>query len=144
MTTDDRFDLARFVEAQAPVYAQVRAELAAGRKTSHWMWFVFPQLRGLGRSAMAERYGLAARAEAVAYAAHPLLGARLRECTGLVLAVSAPSVQAIFGSPDDLKFRSCMTLFDAVVPGEPLFRRALVDRCGDVPDPATLERLALD
>jgi len=114
----DPHDLRRFVEAQAGVYAQARDELAAGRKQSHWMWFVFPQLRGLGRSAMAHRYGIASRAEAVAYLDHPLLGARLVECTGLM--VAAPqrlTANAILGAPDDVKFHSSMTLF-GVVAGE--------------------------
>jgi uncharacterized protein (DUF1810 family) len=111
----DPHDLRRFVEAQAGVYAQARDELAAGRKRSHWMWFVFPQLRGLGRSAMAHRYGIASRAEAVAYLDHPLLGARLIECCGLMLATpQSASANAILGSPDDLKFRSSMTLFAAI------------------------------
>jgi len=111
----DPHDLRRFVEAQADVYPQVRDELAAGRKRSHWMWFVFPQLRGLGRSAMAHRYGIAWRAEAVAYLDHPLLGTRLVECTGLMLSAPHPATaNEILGAPDDLKFRSSMTLFGAV------------------------------
>jgi len=111
----DPHQLRRFVEAQAGVYAQARDELAAGRKRGHWMWFVFPQLRGLGQSAMAHRYGIASRAEAVAYVDHALLGARLVECTSLMLAVpEGATVNAILGSPDDLKFRSSMTLFAAV------------------------------
>ena len=136
---DDPFDLQRFVAAQAPVYAQVAAELAAGRKRSHWMWFVFPQLKGLGRSAMAQHYGIASLAEARAYWAHPLLGPRLAQCTGLVLAIDGPSVHEIFGSPDDLKFRSCMTLF-AQATGEPLFTRALEKYFGGEADPRTVER----
>ena len=112
----DPHDLRRFIEAQADVYGQARDELAAGRKRSHWMWFVFPQLRGLGQSAMAHRYGIASRAEAVAYLDHPLLGARLVECTGLMLvAPQHATANAILGSPDDLKFRSSVTLFGAVV-----------------------------
>jgi len=136
---DDPFDLQRFVVAQAPVYAQVAAELAAGRKRSHWMWFVFPQLKGLGSSAMAQHYGIASLAEARAYWAHPLLGPRLAQCTGLVLAVDGRSVHEIFGSPDDLKFRSCMTLF-AQATGEPLFTRALEKYFGGEADPRTVER----
>lgn len=112
------FDLERFVEVQAPVYGQVLAELRAGEKRSHWMWFVFPQMRGLGRSAMAEQYGIGSLEEARAYLAHPVLGARLRECTGLVLAVKGKTVGEIFGSPDDLKFQSCMSLFAAAEGGE--------------------------
>ena len=118
------FDLQRFVAAQDGVYHQVLAELRAGRKTSHWMWFIFPQLRGLGHSAMAVRYGIEDRREAEAYLAHPVLGGRLRECAGLVLAVEDRSVHAIFGSPDDVKLRSSMTLFDAVE-GNGVFRQVL-------------------
>jgi len=111
----DPHDLRRFVEAQAGVYPQARDELAAGRKQSHWMWFVFPQLRGLGRSAMAHRYGVASRAEAVAYLDHPLLGTRLVECTGLMLAAPERlTANVILGAPDDLTFRSSMALFGAV------------------------------
>src|SRR6185436_9505729 len=113
----DPHDLQRFVAAQAPVYSQVRAELAAGRKRSHWMWFVFPQMRGLGASAMAHRYGIASRAEAEAYLRHPLLGPRLVECTSLMLGVAdGASANDVLGSPDDLKFRSSMTLFAALSP----------------------------
>src|SRR5450432_848167 len=109
--SDDPHDLQRFVVAQAPVYAEVRAELARGRKASHWMWFVFPQLKALGRSATALHYGIGSRAEALAYLAHPLLGARLVESTELMLASSGKSAFEILGTPDDLKFRSSMTLF---------------------------------
>ena len=108
---DDPCDLARFVLAQAPVFERVCAELAAGRKDSHWMWFIFPQLKGLGSSPTAERYGIGSLAEARAYLAHPLLGKRLRTCTQLVNRVEGRTAQAIFGYPDYLKFRSCMTLF---------------------------------
>jgi uncharacterized protein (DUF1810 family) len=137
---DDPFGLQRFVDAQRPVYAQVCAELAAGRKTSHWMWFVFPQLKGLGMSAMAQHYGIGSLAEAQAYWAHPLLGPRLAECTKLVLAVEGRSAHEIFGPPDDLKFRSCMTLF-AQATGDPLFGRALGKLFDGQPDPATLRML---
>ncbi|RDI27001.1 uncharacterized protein (DUF1810 family) [Pseudacidovorax intermedius] len=138
----DAFDLARFVDAQVPVYAQVQAELATGRKRSHWMWFVFPQLAGLGRSAMAQRYAIGSREEAVAYLAHPLLCARLRECSALVLSAPGPAIDDILGPPDDLKFRSCMTLFDAVAPaGETLFAQCLKRFFGGERDPATLARL---
>ncbi len=136
-------DLERFVEAQDMVYQDVRRELAAGRKATHWMWFVFPQLRGLGRSATAHYYGIGSPDEAVAYVRHPVLGARLRECVDLVLAVDDSSAHAIFGSPDDLKFRSSMTLFAAIAPSEPLFRRALDKYFGGEPDPATAELLRL-
>ena len=137
---DDPFDLRRFVDAQAPVYAQACAELAAGRKASHWMWFVFPQLKGLGRSATAQRYGIGSIAEARAYWAHPLLGPRLKQCTELVLAVDGRSANDLFGPPDDLKFRSCMTLF-AQATGEPVFGRALEKYFAADPDPATLALL---
>jgi uncharacterized protein (DUF1810 family) len=108
---DDRYDLERYVQAQQPLYGQVCAELAAGSKRSHWMWFIFPQLHGLGSSATAQRFAIGSLDEARAYLAHPLLGARLRECTHLVNGIEARSARAIFGYPDYLKFRSCMTLF---------------------------------
>src|SRR5260370_30334686 len=108
---DDRYDLTRFVAAQEPLFDRVRAELTGGRKESHWMWFVFPQLQGLGSSATARRYALACIEEARAYLAHPLLGARLRECTRLLNRIEGRTVEEIFGYPDHLKFRSCMTLF---------------------------------
>jgi len=125
MTDAGRFDPQRFLDVQAPVVDAVRAELARGRKTSHWMWFVFPQLAGLGRSAMAQRYALASLDEAKAYAAHPVLGARLRELAGLVLTHTGRSAHEIFGWPDDVKFHSCMTLFARAAPDEPVFRAAL-------------------
>src|SRR5215475_1100042 len=109
MTTS--FDLERFIQAQNPVYSRVLTELSAGRKQSHWMWFIFPQVAGLGFSAMSQRYAIASREEAETYLAHDLLGPRLIECTGLVLAVKGRTINAIFGSPDDAKFRSSMTLF---------------------------------
>jgi uncharacterized protein (DUF1810 family) len=138
---DDPHDLQRFVAAQDPVYAQVCAELAAGAKTSHWMWFVFPQLRGLGRSATARHYGIGSRAEARAYWEHPVLGPRLRACTGLVLAVPGKTALQIFRSPDDLKFGSSMTLFAEVAPHEPLFARALDRYFSGRADPRTLALL---
>lgn len=121
----EAFELQRFVEAQAPVYARVCAELRAGRKATHWMWFVFPQIGGLGLSSMAARYAISSRGEACAYLAHPLLGARLRECTALTLGVEDRTAHEIFGSPDDLKFHSSMTLFAAVAEGEMIFDAAL-------------------
>jgi uncharacterized protein (DUF1810 family) len=135
-------DLARFVEAQRPVMDDVRAELAAGRKRTHWMWFVFPQLRGLGHSAMARHYGIASRDEAVAYLAHPVLGARLRECVELVLAVQGRTAHEIFGSPDDLKLRSCLTLFREVDGADGVFGRALARYYDGQSDPMTLQLLA--
>jgi uncharacterized protein (DUF1810 family) len=117
--------LQRFLDAQAPVYDEVLAELRAGRKTSHWMWFIFPQLRGLGHSSLAQHYGIASRAEALAYVQHPLLGARLRECMALLLAHKELSAEDIFGSIDAMKLRSCATLFAAVAPQEPVFQQVL-------------------
>ena len=134
-------DLERFVDAQHDVYETVRAELRAGRKSTHWMWFVFPQLRGLGRSATAAYFGLDSERDAVAYLAHPVLGARLRECVGIVLGVPDRTAHAIFGSPDDQKFRSSLTLFAAAAPEEPLFQQALDRYFGGAGDPVTTERL---
>lgn len=138
----DPFDLGRFLRAQEPVLPQVRRELAEGRKRSHWMWFVFPQLRGLGHSAMAQRYGIATLAEAQAYLDHPVLGPRLLDCTRLVIAVEGATIHQILGSPDDMKFRSCMTLFTRARPEQPEFRAALEKHFGGAPDPATLARLS--
>jgi uncharacterized protein (DUF1810 family) len=135
------FDLDRFVQAQKPILAQVRRELGEGLKRSHWMWFVFPQLRGLGRSAMARRYGIMSLAEARAYLEHPVLGPRLVECTGLVNRCEGRAVHQIFGSPDDLKFHSSMTLFALADPDAPAFREALAKYFGRVPDAATTEKL---
>ena len=135
------WDLERFVAAQAPIYDRALAELRAGSKQTHWMWFVFPQIAGLGRSPMARCYAIASLAEARAYLAHRVLGPRLRECTRAALA-GGRSASAVFGSPDDLKFRSSMTLFGAADPEEPLFRQALDTMCGGETDPLTLGRLA--
>ncbi len=119
-------DLQRFVDAQAAVYETVITELRTGRKRSHWMWFIFPQHRALGRSAMAIRYGLASLSEARAYLSHPVLGPRLRECVDAMLAAPAElSAHAILGSPDDLKFRSSMTIFALAAPEDPGFRAAI-------------------
>jgi uncharacterized protein (DUF1810 family) len=119
------FDLQRFVDAQSSVFAKVCAELRAGRKQTHWMWFIFPQLAGLGSSAMAARYAMSAKPEAQAYLAHGVLGPRLRLCTQLVNQVAGRSVIEIFGYPDDLKFHSSMTLFARAAPHEQLFTDAL-------------------
>ncbi len=139
---DTDFDLERFVEAQGPHIDAAKAELAAGRKRTHWMWFVFPQLRGLGRSTMARHFGLRSRADAAAFLAHPILGVRLRACVELVLAVDGRSANAIFGSPDDLKLRSCLTLFRAVDDADGVFARALDKYFDGEPDAATLQLLA--
>jgi uncharacterized protein (DUF1810 family) len=135
----DPFDLERFVTAQAPIFSAVLDEMKAGQKRSHWMWFIFPQLRGLGRSPTAEFYGLRSLEEARAYLAHPVLGPRLILCTETVLAVEGRSLQAIFGLPDDLKFCSSMTLFAlAAGEGESPFQRALDRYCGSRLDQRTV------
>ena len=133
-----------FVAAQAPVYTGVEAELRAGRKTSHWMWFVFPQLSGLGHSDMARRYALGSLGAARAYLAHPVLGPRLRHCTGLVNAVEGRSAHDIFGAPDDLKFHSSVTLFHLAAPEEGLFATALAKYFAGREDRATLDLLEGD
>lgn len=137
-------DLDRFVQAQDRVHAQVMAELTAGRKRSHWMWFVFPQLAGLGRSDTARFYGLADIREARAYGAHPVLGARLKTCSEAVLAHRRLDAHRIFGSPDDLKLCSCMTLFEVALPREPVFDAVLAHFYGGTRDAATLALLAVD
>ena len=133
-------DLQRFVDAQGRVIARVREELKAGGKKSHWIWFIFPQIAGLGRSETARRYAIASLDEAKAFAAHPVLGPRLRECTQLVLALKDRSAEAVFGHPDDLKFRSCMTLF-AHATKDPLFRQALEKFFGGEEDQETVKRI---
>ncbi len=142
---DDPYDLVRYVRAQEPVFTQACTELAAGRKESHWMWFIFPQLKGLGSSSMAQRYGIGSLEEARAYLAHPLLGERLRGCTRLVNRLEGRSAQAIFGYPDYLKFRSSMTLFARAGAGttEP-FSEALAKYFAGEEDPLTGELLASD
>jgi uncharacterized protein (DUF1810 family) len=139
---DDPVDLARFVTAQAPVFEAALGELRAGRKRSHWMWFVFPQLRGLGHSAMAQFFGLGSLEEARAYLAHPVLGARLNLCAETVLAIEGRSLNAIFGSPDDMKFGSSMTLFArAAADANSAYRRALDRYCDGRMDEPTLALL---
>jgi uncharacterized protein (DUF1810 family) len=139
MIAMDPFDLDRFVTAQSRVYPTVLAELRAADKRSHWMWFVFPQLRELGRSSTALHYGIAGLDEARAYLAHPVLGARLRECCALLLAAPADrSAHDILGSPDDLKLRSCATLFALAAPEEPLFRALLERYYAGQADPRTV------
>ena len=138
----DPFDLARFVEAQEPVFARVLAELRAGRKQSHWMWFVFPQIAGLGSSTMAVHYAIRSVAEAQAYLDHAVLGPRLERCTALANAVDGRSALDVFGSPDDMKFRSSVTLFHEAAPERAVFRAALDRYFAGRPDPETLRRLA--
>ena len=140
---NDPFDLQRFVSAQNPVFEQVCSELRQGRKESHWMWFVFPQLQGLGHSWMANKFGISSRGEAEAYLGHSILGPRLRECTRLVNLVEGRSIDQIFGYPDNLKFRSSMTLFSCVEPDSDVFVTALQKYFGGQPDRVTLERLRL-
>ena len=142
MTTPDPFQLNRFLDAQATTYTQAHDELAAGQKRSHWMWFIFPQIRGLGSSPTAQHFAISSLAEARAYLAHPTLGPRLRECTALVNAVPNRSVGQIFGYPDDLKFHSSVTLF-AEASGEDnaVFTAALAKYFDGKPDGATLARL---
>jgi uncharacterized protein (DUF1810 family) len=138
---NDPYNLQRFVEAQEPVYERVRAELRNGRKESHWMWFIFPQIEGLGSSPMARKFAIASRGEAQAYLDHPLLGPRLRECARLVTGVPDGAIGDILGYPDDIKFCSSMTLFAkvAAVPGD--FIAALDKFYGGEFDPTTVERL---
>ncbi|AOI62049.1 DUF1810 domain-containing protein [Burkholderia diffusa] len=138
---NDPYDLQRFVDAQDPVYAQVCDELKSGLKRSHWMWFVFPQIEGLGDSAMAQRYAISTLAEAVAYLQHPLLGKRLRECTRLVNQVEDRSIQTIFGYPDYLKFRSSVTLFAHATADNAVFVAALEKYFGGEADHNTLARI---
>jgi uncharacterized protein (DUF1810 family) len=136
-STDDPHNLNRFVTAQDRVYDSVLAELRAGEKQSHWMWFIFPQIAGLGHSPTARFYAIASADEARAYLAHPVLGPRLKACTALVLAVEGRSVDQIFGSPDNMKFRSSMTLFSHVAPDDPAFGAALKKYFDGEPDRQT-------
>ena len=133
--------LQRFVAAQDGVIDQVQDELRAGRKRTHWMWFVFPQLAGLGSSPTAQHFAIRSLDEARAYLAQPVLGPRLRECCEALLAAPTADAHAIFGSPDDLKLRSCLTLFSAAAPDERLFRDVLDRFHGGAPDPRTLRLL---
>jgi uncharacterized protein (DUF1810 family) len=140
----DPFDLERFVTAQEPVYARVLAELAAGHKRTHWMWFVFPQLKGLGASSMARAFGIASLAEARAYLAHPLLGPRLRQCAGTLATLEGNDAREVMGYPDDLKLRSCLTLFAAAATeanDQHLFNEVLAKFFAGVADPLTRELL---
>ena len=137
----DSFNLERFVDAQAPAYNRVRQELKAGRKESHWMWFIFPQIAGLGHSAMAIRFAVASLNEAKAYLAHPVLGPRLSECAGLALDAEGKTAREIFGPIDEMKFRSSMTLFAQAAPEVGVFQRCLDKYFSGRPDSATLARL---
>jgi uncharacterized protein (DUF1810 family) len=137
----DSFDLQRFVKAQEPVYEQVRQELKVGRKQSHWMWFIFPQIAGLGQSPVSIRFAIASLDEAEVYLAHPVLGARLRECARLTLEVEGKTALEIFGSIDEMKFRSSMSLFARAGPYEGLFQRCIDKYFAGVSDLATLAKL---
>ena len=142
MVANDSFDLQRFVDAQSSTYLGALAEITAGAKQSHWMWFVFPQLKSLGRSSTAQHYGLVSLDEAKAYLAHPVLGQRLQEITLATLDAPATSLNALFGSPDDLKFKSSMTLFETAADyPDSIFAQALDRWCGGERDRATLDLL---
>ena len=143
MTDDDPYDLQRFVAAQdaAGTYDRAAAELRAGRKTSHWMWFIFPQIAGLGYSPASRTYAITSLDEARAYLAHPVLGPRLIECAGILIRLPGRTAEQIFGEVDALKLRSCVTLFMHAAPGEPAFRQVLDQYFDGVPDPATEQRI---
>ncbi len=143
MSSRDRHDLERFVDAQREIYDQVLTELRLGRKRSHWMWYVFPQITGLGSSAMARQYAIASLDEAGAYFAHPVLGDRLLECTRLVTAAHAQSIEDILGYPDNLKFHSSMTLFAHAANHHEVFESALRKYFRSEYDRLTMERLEL-
>jgi uncharacterized protein (DUF1810 family) len=138
---NDPYDLQRFVDAQNPAFEQVWAELRAGQKQGHWMWFIFPQLRGLGHSQMAIKFAVSSRDEAEAFLKHRVLGPRLRECTRLVVLVEGRSINQIFGYPDDLKFRSSMTLFASATSENQIFKDALQKYFAGELDRLTIERL---
>lgn len=138
---NDPFHLVRFVSAQEPEFETIRSELQQGRKTGHWIWFVFPQLKGLGSSANSNYFGISSRAEAEAYLKHPILGPRLLECTALVNALEDRSIEAILGGIDSVKFRSSMTLFAEAGPDEKIFKQALEKYFGGEPDRRTLDLL---
>lgn len=137
----DDYNLQRFIEAQDRVYAAVLDELRAGEKRGHWMWYIFPQIKGLGHSAMAQQFAITSREEAKAYLEHLVLGSRLRECTRLVLNVEGRSAEQIFYYPDNLKFRSCMTLFMDATTGNNIFQEALLKYFEGTPDESTLDIL---
>jgi uncharacterized protein (DUF1810 family) len=138
---DDPYNLRRFVDAQQAVYETVCGELRQGRKESHWMWFIFPQIKGLGHSEMARKFAISSRDEAKAYLAHPVLGPRLRECSRIVADLEGKSVEDIFGYPDDMKFRSSMTLFAQTAKDNEIFRRCLEKYFQGEPDRLTLAAL---
>ena len=138
----DAYNLQRFLDAQKGVYDTVLYELRAGRKSSHWIWFIFPQIKGLGHSGMAQQFAIGSLDEAKAYLQDPVLGSRLRECTQLVLDVNGRSAEEILGYPDNLKFQSCMTLFLTAATDNALFKDALLEYFDGKPDQSTLDILA--
>jgi uncharacterized protein (DUF1810 family) len=138
---NDPFNLQRFVDAQNLCFDDVRSELRDGKKRGHWMWFIFPQIKGLGHSFLAQNFAISSKEEAEAYFGHPVLGVRLRECIQLVNRLEGRSIEQIFGNPDDMKFRSCMTLFAHATQDNQVFIDALQKYCGEKFDPLTLERL---
>jgi uncharacterized protein (DUF1810 family) len=140
-SADDRHDLQRFVDAQNRVYEAVRTELTHGQKQTHWMWFIFPQITGLGHSPMAQRYAISSLDEAKIYLKHPILGPRLRECVRLVMMVEGRSAREILGSPDDMKLRSSLTLFARAAPEDPIFGDAIRKYFAGDEDPLTVARL---
>ena len=142
MNQTDPYNLQRFLDAQAPIYQQVCAQLRAGQKRTHWIWYIFPQIAGLGKSAMSQRYAISGAQEAEAYLRHDILGQRLMECTRLVLAVEGRSILQIFGAIDSQKFQSCMTLFAQVQPEAECFRKALDMHFGGKFDDLTIQYLA--
>jgi uncharacterized protein (DUF1810 family) len=137
----DIYDLRRFIEAQAGAYESALNELRVGQKQGHWMWYIFPQIKGLGVSPMAQKYAISSQEEAMAYSEHPILGSRLRECTQLVINVEGGRAEQIFHYPDYLKFRSCMTLFEHSATDNDVFRTALLKYFGGKPDQLTLDLL---
>jgi uncharacterized protein (DUF1810 family) len=141
MNANDPYDLQRFVEAQSGCFEQVCSELRNGQKQSHWIWFIFPQLKGLGSSPMALKYAISSKPEAKAYLSHLILGPRLTHCAELVVAVEGRPIKQILGSPDDLKFRSCMTLFANIASENSVFQRALEKYFAGQPDRLTIDRL---
>ena len=141
MTANDPYDLQRFVDAQSRCFDRVCRELSEGHKQSHWMWFIFPQLKGLGHSAIAIRYAISSSQEAEAYLRNPILGSRLRHCTQLVMVVEGRSIEEIFEAPDDLKFRSSMTLFANTAGEDKIFQEALRKYFAGKPDPLTIDLL---
>lgn len=141
-TPEGRYNLKRFIDAQSGCYEQAMTELRAGKKRSHWMWFVFPQIAGLGKSTTSEFYSISTIDEARAYLNHPVLGDRLVSCVQQVNAIEGQSVHDIFGSPDDLKFRSCVSLFSSVAEKDSVFAKAIAKYCPDGADPQTLDLIS--